>query len=57
MAKTRGRNQALGLELVSVDMNQLDQLLAGELENAISHGSVAVEHIAGPVQNEDVSEF
>lgn len=57
MAKTRGRNQAVGLKLVGVGKEELDPLLAGGLDQAIQTGRVIVESIIGPAQNEVVAEY
>lgn len=57
MAKTRGRNQAIGLRQANFNTEELDTLLAGELDHAILDGRVAVEQIVGPVQNETVTEY
>jgi len=56
MAKTRGRNQAVGIQLIGVNKEDLDELLEGNLENSIKQGRVSIEQIAGPVQNEKVPE-
>ncbi len=57
MAKTRGRNQAIGIKVVGVKKEELDELLEGNLENSITQGRVTIEQIAGPVQNETATEF
>ncbi len=57
MAKTRGRNQAIGIQINQVNQEELDELLQGNLEHAISLGKVSIEKIAGPVQNEATTEF
>jgi len=57
MAKTRGRNQAIGLQLVDPAPEDLNALLEGNLENSILQGKVAILQIAGPVQNETVAQF
>jgi diguanylate cyclase (GGDEF)-like protein len=57
MAKTRGRNQAIGIKVVGVKKEELDELLEGNLEKSITQGRVIIEQIAGPVQNEPTTEF
>jgi len=57
MAKTRGRNQAIGIKAVGVKKEELDELLEGNLENSITQGRVTIEQIAGPVQHETTSEY
>ena len=55
MAKTRGRNQAIGIQLGNVQQDDLDELLEGNLENSVLQGRVSIEQIAGPEQNEKSS--
>ncbi len=49
MAKTRGRNRAIGIKAMAMSGAELDVLLAGDLEKAIREGRVAIEQIEGPV--------
>jgi diguanylate cyclase (GGDEF)-like protein len=56
MAKTRGRNQAVGIQLIGVSKEDLDELLEGNLENSIQQGRVSIEQIAGPIQHEKATE-
>ena len=57
MAKTRGRNQAIGIKTVEVSSEEFDELLQGDLENAIKQGKVTIQQIEGPVQHEILKEF
>jgi diguanylate cyclase (GGDEF)-like protein len=57
MAKTRGRNQAVGLRLVDVKKEELDSMLEGNLENSIMQGRVSMVQIAGPVQHGITTQF
>ncbi|PRC92410.1 GGDEF: diguanylate cyclase (GGDEF) domain [Solimicrobium silvestre] len=50
MAKTRGRNQAIGIKKVNVPKEEFDALLRSDLENAIQQGKIIIEQIAGPLQ-------
>lgn len=54
MAKTRGRNQAIGIK--AGKLLPLEASLSGKLDEAILQGQVVVESIAGPVQNAVPSE-
>ncbi|PRC94247.1 tetratricopeptide repeat-containing diguanylate cyclase [Solimicrobium silvestre] len=56
MAKTRGRNQAIGIKVVNVKKEEFDALLEGDLENSIKQGKVIIEQIAGPEQHEAMVE-
>lgn len=49
MAKTRGRNQAIGITNIKVSQAELPKLLQGDLEDAITQGLVQIEQISGPV--------
>jgi diguanylate cyclase (GGDEF)-like protein len=49
MAKTRGRNQAIGITNIKVSQAELPKLLQGDLEDAITQGLVQIEQINGPV--------
>jgi predicted signal transduction protein with EAL and GGDEF domain len=49
MAKTRGRNQAIGINVIDASPSELAELLQGDLENAINRGAVEIQQIAGPV--------
>ena len=57
MAKTRGRNRAIGIETVNVMPSEFDELLQGNLENSITEGKVTIQQLAGPVQNEILTTF
>ena len=57
MAKTRGRNQAIGIKVVGVEKENLDELLEGNLEISITQGRVTIEQIAGPAQNEATTQY
>lgn len=48
MAKTRGRNQAIGISAIDVSPAEFSKLLQGDLEDAITHGIVHIQQIAGP---------
>ncbi|PRC94246.1 tetratricopeptide repeat-containing diguanylate cyclase [Solimicrobium silvestre] len=56
MAKTRGRNQAIGIKKVDVPKEEFDELLQGDLENSIKQGKITIEQIAGPPQSDIVAE-
>ena len=55
MAKTRGRNQAVGIKAGA--QAPLEAVRATNLEQAIQRGLVLVESIAGPSQDEKVTEY
>ncbi len=57
MAKTRGRNRAIGIKTIEIPKEDLDQLLQGDLEKSIREGKVSIQQIEGPVQHETVTEF
>ncbi|MET3106748.1 diguanylate cyclase (GGDEF)-like protein [Oxalobacteraceae bacterium GrIS 1.18] len=57
MAKTRGRNQAIGINVVGVKQEDLDELLEGNLENSITQGRVTIAQIPGPVQKDNPTEY
>ena len=48
MAKNAGRNQAIGIQLVQGDQEQVVDLAEIDLHRAIKMGIVVTEHIAGP---------
>jgi len=48
MAKTRGRNQAIGISTIDVSQNDFAKLVQGNLEDAITQGLVQIQQIAGP---------
>jgi diguanylate cyclase (GGDEF)-like protein len=49
MAKTRGRNQAIGITNIKISQAELPKLLQGDLEDAITQGLVQIDQQAGPV--------
>jgi len=49
MAKTRGRNQAIGVGTIDLSPSELAELLQGDLEHAVERGAVKIQRIAGPV--------
>jgi diguanylate cyclase (GGDEF)-like protein len=48
MAKTRGRNQAIGVGAIDLSPNEMSELLQDDLEQAIARGTVKIQRIAGP---------
>ena len=52
MAKTRGRNQAIGISAIDVSPDEFATLLQGNLEDAIKQGIVQIQQIAGPAMME-----
>jgi diguanylate cyclase (GGDEF)-like protein len=49
MAKTRGRNQAIGISAMDISPNDFTKLVQGNLEDAIAQGLVQIQQIFGPV--------
>jgi diguanylate cyclase (GGDEF)-like protein len=49
MAKTRGRNQAIGISAIDISLGNFAKLLQGDLEDAITQGIVQIQQIAGPI--------
>jgi len=56
MAKTKGRNQAIGISAIDISPNEFIKLVQGNLEDAIDQGLVQAQKIAGPaiLTNEDI---
>jgi len=50
MAKTSGRNQAIGIESFKGTKEHVAQFIDGDLQGAIDHGRVSVRRINGPLQ-------
>ena len=48
MAKTRGRNQAIGILVDGMGNEDIDELLEGNIEQSILQGRVRIEQIPGP---------
>jgi diguanylate cyclase (GGDEF)-like protein len=48
LAKTRGRNQAIGVKIGDISMEEFARLMQGDLEDAVKSGLVELESIAGP---------
>jgi diguanylate cyclase (GGDEF)-like protein len=48
LAKTRGRNQAVGVKLTDISAEEFARLLQGDLEDAVKSGLVELETLAGP---------
>jgi len=50
LAKTRGRNQAVGVKLGDIGTDEFARVLQGDLEDAVKSGLVELEALAGPGQ-------
>ncbi|PRC93513.1 tetratricopeptide repeat-containing diguanylate cyclase [Solimicrobium silvestre] len=48
MAKTNGRNQAIGVTSVKGSKEQINALIEGDLQGAVENGTVVLQRIAGP---------
>ncbi|HEX8957700.1 MAG TPA: diguanylate cyclase [Burkholderiaceae bacterium] len=48
LAKTRGRNQAVGVKLSDISVDEFARLMQGDLEDAVKSGLVELEAVAGP---------
>ena len=57
MAKTRGRNQAIGIREVHVPKAEFDELVNSDLEQSIQAGKIVIEQIAGPLQEQRLPEL
>ena len=57
MAKTRGRNQAIGIREVHVPRAEFDELVNSDLEQSIQTGKIVIEQIAGPLQEQRLPEL
>jgi len=49
MAKTRGRNQAIGVTVLDYTPANFARLMQGDLEDAVKLGLAEITHLAGPV--------
>ena len=49
LAKTRGRNQAVGVKLGNIGPEEFARVMQGDLEDAVKSGLVELEPLAGPV--------
>jgi len=49
MAKTRGRNQAIGVTVLDYTPANFAKLMQGDLEDAVKIGLAEITHLAGPV--------
>ncbi|HEX7641671.1 MAG TPA: tetratricopeptide repeat-containing diguanylate cyclase [Burkholderiaceae bacterium] len=48
LAKTRGRNQAVGVKLSDISVDEFARLMQGDLEDAVKSGLVELEAMSGP---------
>ncbi|MBV8635334.1 MAG: diguanylate cyclase [Burkholderiaceae bacterium] len=56
LAKTRGRNQAIGVKLSDIGPEDFSRLMLGDLEDAVRSGLVELEALAGPAQERRLAE-
>ena len=49
MAKTRGRNQAIGITVLDMSPENFAKLMQGDLEQAVADGLIEMQYMAGPI--------